>query len=349
MKRFTRACCLGLLVLCLVPAVCPAMGTVQSMVSEQALANLEKVETFTGVVEEKGLLPDNVVIRTEVRFEKPDRFYARTLAPKSLAGDFFLFDGKDSWTYIARSHSGLLVSGLAQLLGDSLEKRRQRFRENMEKGLKTFRVSMEMNQDVANKECVVFHYAPRDEAGEARRQQTWSDLVYSMPLKAEVYHSGPGIWYGFEYREISVNQAGNAPAWPKGFPENTSVAVWDFSDPSVTPEQAKKALSADLLQPRDPGFSMERKRIVMARSMAPAVAMVYAGGPYYVLVTQMKDYGLVDPAGDRGLAVPSLPKGARLHFFGENSVISWTQNGSFITVTGNLPYFEMIGVAKSIR
>ncbi|MBU2488151.1 MAG: DUF4367 domain-containing protein [Proteobacteria bacterium] len=349
MTSMLRRISIPLFILCLVPGICPAMGTVQHMVSEQALANWEKVESFTGVVEEKGLLPDNGVIRTEVRFEKPDRFFARTLAPESLAGDFFLFDGRDSRTYIARSHSGLLVSGLAQLLGDSLEKQRQRFRENMEKGLKTFRVSMEVNQDVAKAECVVFHFAPRDEAGFARRQQTWSDLVYSMPLKAEIYNSGPGIWYGFEYKEVSVNKATGTPAWPKGFPENTSVAVWDFSDPSVTPEQAKKALNADLALPRAPGFSMECKRIVMARSMAPAVATVYTGGPYYVLITQMKDYGIVDPAGDRGLAVPTLPNGARMHFFGENAVISWTENGSSITVTGNLPYFEMIGVAKSVR
>jgi hypothetical protein len=93
---------------------------------------------------------------------------------------------------------------------------------------------------------------------------------------------------------------------------------------------------------------MKLKRAVRSRGIVPSACLIYYDGMYYLMLIQVKDYGLIRIR-ERGIHIPTIEKNARLNFSGETVILSWKKQGVLITLTGNLPSFEMIAVAETMK
>lgn len=327
-----------------------AMSALQKIFIEATINKWEKINTFQGELVETGLLPDGQELKSLVMIERPALFYSQTMAPEALAGDFFLFDGKNIYAYYARYHYGILLSELQDLIPDTKERRTRRLSRNMMSATKKFHISIKENEKIGGVECACYNFYPKTPGDTPDKNlasyRTWSELDYLLPIKTEFYNIRNETAYRYVYPSYQINQPLDKSLIPKGFPPGTSTSVWDFNDPALTWSQVTAAMNFPVS--RINGLSQldkkwQLKKIIKARGIVPAAALLYDNGTNFLLLTQFKDYD-INPDTERGLLVSKPTPETRLNFFGETVMLSWNANGVIYSLMGDLPYFTMLEI-----
>ncbi|MFC1679376.1 outer membrane lipoprotein carrier protein LolA [Elusimicrobiota bacterium] len=323
-------------------------GLAMEYIAQQAIMNISKIESFSGTIREKGLLEKDAAVRTTVAYKKPDKFVATILEPDDFKGDTFLFDGKEMRIYYKSASFGVVFTGLPEVLPDTTEMRHERIRRNLRRGAAENKSVWKGRGKVAGRWAHNFLAIPKEKGKYRFKNYFWSDSEYSMPMKVTLFDAKGAVVYSFKYEDIVFNKEIEDKEFEFEFPYETTVGRWKLDASSFTLAQVKKDMNFEMLLPTKLPKSMKLKRIVKAPGFVPATCLIYSDGLYYLMLTEMRDYE-IEAVKPRGIKVPDVADGARLLLFGESSIVSWKEKGVILTLTGNLPYHDVVSIAESIE
>ncbi|MFC2061619.1 outer membrane lipoprotein carrier protein LolA [Elusimicrobiota bacterium] len=336
---------LTLLFVLIITAGCK--GYITEYVVKKAIKNVSKVKTFQGIVRETGILDKDEIVRTQVFYRKPETFIARVMEPADFKGDTFLFDGENIHMYYASAKLGVIFSGFRSIIPDTPEKATERTKKNLYRGAEENKVSWKGRDEVAGRKTYKFNAVPKIVRKYHFIEDFWGDSEFSFPLKVDMF-KGTDPMYSVEYETITFNAEIDDKEFKIRFPRDTTVVKWNLRDRHYQIAEIKEHMNFKLQIAKYLPKNMKLIKIIKAPGLVPTVCMVYYDGLYYFMLTEIKDYGLKAPR-QRGVPIGSIDKNARLNFFGESTYISWTKNGVNLTLTGNLPYHEMIVIAENIK
>ncbi len=323
-------------------------GYITEYVVNKAIKNISKVETFKGTVQEIGLLTDNKIIRTQVSYKKPDLFIAKIIEPAAFKGDTFLFDGKKICLYYASAKLGIIFSGFNSIIPDTTDKVTERTRKSLYRGAEENKVVWKGREEIAERKTHRFRATPKEEKKYHYKEHFWGDSEFSFPLKVDLLTTDDAVVYSIEYENILFNSGIDEKEFRFKFPPETTVVKWNLESKNHTLSQIKRNINFKLKLPENLPEGMELKKIIKAPGIIPATCLIYYDGLYYLMLTEIKDYGLPGSK-PRGIAVGDISRNARLNLFGESSIISWTKKGVNLTLTGNMSYSDMLSIAENIK
>ncbi len=320
-------------------------GSMDNYYISEAMDNLEKISSYEGVILEKGLM-ESGDIKTRVVFSRDGFLYAEVLAPKAFRGDVFLNNGSDMFIYYAASRFGIRIRGFYTVINDSAEKWRKRTRERLEKSAAENEIDWRGSVQVAKRKAYYFTIDPLKKGDYRLAEKLWSDADYSFPLKLEMYKDNK-LFYAFHFESIVYNKKQSIER-DYSFPGGTVVATWDMTSKGYSISAIKKGLNFKLKVPCSLPKRMVLKKIVRAKGVIPAACLIYCSDIHYILLSEVRDYGIIKIR-PKGIVIPSIDTTARLLLLGDISTITWKDRGVSLTLTGTLPYQEMIDIAKNVK
>jgi len=313
----------------------------------KGLKNYNQIETYEGIICEKGILPNHESVKTFVRYKKPGLMMAKTLSPDILKGDYFGFDGKTIYIYYAKLKFGILISGINDVIPDSDLSIQQRLRKNAWRIINDYDIDYRGRQNIAQRSTHLYQLIHHNNNQYSPKEWVWNDIEFSIPLKLTMYTQTDTLFYKIEYEQITFNQGIEKKQFEYEFPLGTMIAKWDLSGKNYSPNDIKQSLNFPIQIPHHLPESFNRKKIVKSENSIPAICLIYSDGIYHMLLSEMKAYGLtVDYL--RGISIPSINHTAKLNFFGDEIVISWVKNDILFLLSSNLPYNDVIGIAEKI-
>jgi outer membrane lipoprotein-sorting protein len=314
---------------------------------DRAVENISRVKSFDGIIEERGLLPEDEEIATRILFKGPDRIRAEIVSPEKFKGNIFVYDGRTIYLYNAGSRFGIRIEGFSRIIPDSDDLRIRRLRENLYRGAELFDIRLRGHVQVTGRDTSIYTLQPKETAPCRWTEKSWMDIEFSTPIRFEMYDAKK-IIYGFRYKKITFNANIPDEAFQYRFPRGTTIGAYYLTDRNYTLQQIRRQMNFHLFTPVGYDPSMKLKRAVRSRGIVPSACLIYYDGMYYLMLIQVKDYGLIRIR-ERGIHIPTIEKNARLNFSGETVILSWKKQGVLITLTGNLPSFEMIAVAETMK
>jgi len=323
------------------------MGHIRNYMVDKGIENLNRIESYSGTAVETGLLDDGTAVRTKLSYVKPDMFTAEITEPAEYRGDRFVLSGDTMYLYYAKPNIGIEFRGLNSVIEDSVEKSNTRVKEKTLNNVKYFNSAWKGRQEVAGRKAYRFRIVPLEEGKYLYHEYFYSDPVYSLPLKVDLLDDTTPV-YTFEYTDITFNEEIDPGEFRFTFPPETNISRWDLGKKGLTLAQVKKAMNFRVALPSGLPESMKLAKAVKAPGFIPACCLVYYDGLYNLILTEIKDYG-IEAVKPRGIRTGSPGRDARLLFSGDNVIITWKRKGVILTLTGNLPYYEMLSIAENIE
>lgn len=306
----------------------------------RVVRNLEKVRSFEGTLVEEGVVPD-AKVKTDVVFARPNLFAARIAEPMTWAGTTVTYDGSTLVYHYPKLRYAVRIANLELPAG-------KRANEVVEyqywKDVKAFDYRIYGSSRTAGLPTVtLWHTAKTDETF---NRKGWNKVYdrYSFPLAGEMTFSGD-VTYGYRYESIRFNERVNEATFSTSLPKGTIIAEWDLAAPAVTEPAMKKEATFALVLPDDNALELKRTRIVRAAGPLPAFCARYDRGAHFLLVVAHPSSGFSVPA--YGLPIDTGTKG-RLIIGPSTASYVFVHDGTYYTLLGNLPYEEILDVAKLI-
>ena len=334
-----------LLILLVIQAGCRSEMT--GYFVDRAIGNMMKVTSFRGVVEERKLLDGETPVRTEVYFAENGRFTAVVLAPVNMKGNFMSYTGTELLTYYGEARFGVLVKGIGDLFPPNRELWKARIRSGLERAAKEYRIEWVGYSNDGGRDTHRFTARPEREGGYRLYQEFCNDVDFSMPLRIDLFR-GREIFYSMRYETARFNVPVADNYIKKGFPRGTMVARWDLGRTGLSITQLKSRLNFRLYIPGALPGGIQLKKAQTASGIIPAACLIYSDGLFSVIIYEIRDYGLmrIHP---RGVCLPDIDKSARMNFAGEYTTVSLKKGNVLITVTGNVPYYDIIEIASKLN
>ncbi|MFC2048692.1 outer membrane lipoprotein carrier protein LolA [Elusimicrobiota bacterium] len=220
--------------------------------------------------------------------------------------------------------------------------------KNLYRGAEKNKVVWKGRDKIAERKTHRFKAAPKEENKYYYKENFWGDSEFSFPLKFDLLTVNDTMLYSIEYADILFNTELDKKIFQFKFPPQTTIVRWSLAGKSYKLSRTKRDMNFKLKLPTTLSEDMKLTKIVKAPGLIPAACLIYYDDLYYLILTEIKDYGLPVPP-PRGIPVPDIAEDARLNLFGESSIISWTKKGVKLTLTGNLPYYEMLSIAENIK
>ncbi len=315
------------------------------VIADQIADNTMSIASYHGTYEEhfgRNDAPGNV---TEIWYKKPWRVRAETTAPKSLAGQLFLFDGRAMTMWWPQSLFGIRVTGFDPL--DEAD-----YKKLLEEDVAWLWGHYDF-QFLGDKMTVArpatgWKASPTEKKPWLLPYTSWTDKEFSVPLRVQILDRPDHTWYEVAFTRIKYNIRVEDDLFEITLPPNAVVFDFDITDPGSPKAEIAKEMNFDFLMPTDLPRGLEVKKIIRGRHCLPMAMVVVHKNGRYITLTQM-----------RALAGQwSQPSGVRvkigaytgyLNFFGPFSSLSWVQGNTALTLSGNITYTELLTTAMTVK
>lgn len=333
---------LALLVVALLSAGC-ADAFAQS-ISREIARDLDRMESFQGVTVEHHLSAEGPVRRSVVQ-ARPWRARIETLSPASHAGELFIYDGAQVIMWWPQQGFGVRVRGLPAPERAEVRRHIERMtRATMD----AYALSMRSDSTrIAKRATYEWRVTPTRKSPYRHRHAVWNDQRYPMPLRMSFADDAGAPWYEFSFESITFDQPVEGDAFAFEFPDNAVVFEWDLSGPGITVEEARARMNFPVVLPRRLPAGHTVQKIVLANHCLPMIAVVMSHGASTVSLTESRDMGLAKPP--LGKTVTFGGKTGVLSFLGTFATVAWVQDGTLLSLTGNIGYPELLAIAESVR
>ena len=326
---------------CLV-ALVASVGCADDAMLERTQRNMGKLRSLRGVLVEHGVLPSGEM-RSEVRYRKPDQFISRVLSPESYAGvtiavahgQLVLFYPKANYAVVFDSMPATTAEGAQRLIARAYKHDQS-----------TFRYELGGGGTVAKLPVVNLSYTAKHQghAHVSGMVQVYDKV--SLPLAGKLHFIG-GAEYGYRYESVELNTDLAEADFTVALPKNVILSRWDLGSPGVPEPDMRSLANFGIATPTlPPGFTLER--IVRQEGPVPAFTTIYRSGDAWLLLSMWKDLGIAPASEDHGIPV-SLPSGkGRLVVGPAISSYTFSLRGTKYVLTANLPFDELLEVARTI-
>ena len=303
--------------------------------------DLDRMQSYEGVTIERHLTKDGDV-RRRVLYAKPGRFRVETLAPQANAGELVIYNGDQVVMWWPRQQFGIRLRGVP--VPD-----RAQIKQHIEKlarqAMNAYAISLRsLSSEVAGQGAYEWRVIPTHAAPHRYRHVVWNAKRYPMPLKMSFVDREGAPWYAMEFESIAFDRPVSADAFSFAFPANAVVFEWDLGAPGIPLERAREEMNFAI---KLPGAEHAIKKIVKAEHCLPMITLVMGSGATYLALTEMKDMGLADRPLGKPIKLGNRP--AVLTLFGTFATITWVQDGTFLSLTGNIGFPELIAIAESVK
>jgi outer membrane lipoprotein-sorting protein len=312
--------------------------------SRQIARDLERMESYQGVTVEEHLSADGPV-RRRVLYARPWRARVETLSPASHAGELFIYDGSQVVMWWPKQRFGVRVRGLATPDRAEIRAHIERFtRASMDAYAFSLR---SQSARVAGRTALEWRVTPTRRSPYRHRHQVWNDRRYPMPLRMTFAGDDGAPWYAMAFESIAFDQPIADDAFAFEFPKNAVVFEWDLSQPGLSLAEARERMNFTVKMPGrlPPGHTVEK--IVPASHCLPMIAVVMNRGASMLSLTESRDMGLAEPP--LGKTVRFGDRTGVLSFLGTFATITWVEDGTLLTLSGNIGYPELLAIAESVE
>ena len=309
--------------------------------------NLLAMESMEGEVVQRRILPDTpgVDVRQKVLYQKPWKFRAEVTEPAALRGSPFLYDGNRSIAWWPSEQFGMRVSNVA---GPDRDEVYQHLVHESTVALHDYAFSLTTVEKVAGVDANLWTVIPMVDDGYHHFHRLWMVERYSLPVKAEILDADKKPWYAMEYRKLSFNKPVPENAFAFEFPSNAMVIDFDYADPGITLDEARKTMNFTVMQPGKLPAGLTVGKIVRAKGTVPMLAMVMDHGATRVSLFESHAFG-PSPLMKYGKEVKLGKNKGMLSFSGPYSTIVWMKDKTQLTLIGNLSYPQLLQLAASVE
>lgn len=307
---------------------------------------LYAIESYQGQVTERGILRDqpHAKVVKEITYARMWKVRAEVVSPEDHAGSLFVFDGSTMHVWWPRYFFGLKIRGVSI---PPKKEVRAAILESSFWALKHYDYEGHGDRQHAGREADLWAGSPRRETPFCYPYRALMDTEYSVPLELTVKKEGR-LWYGMTFDTIEFDVPVAEDAFDFEFPEGAIVYDWNLADPGVTLEEAQRLCDFPLLVPAKLPRGHELNKVVMTTydDMHMAALLMSKKGRWLSL-TEMPNMGPI-MVPELGIPVPVGEAQGVLNFALGYTIVSWAEEGTSLTLIGNLPYPEMLEIAASV-
>ncbi len=314
-------------------------------VARKVANDLDKIDSYTGTVVERGAIEGVEPLVSKVVYEKPFRARVEVVSPAKHAGEMFMYDGKRMIMWSPTALVGIEVTGF-----ESPNKREvyEHIRRLTSEAMSAYAFSLRSEyRKVAGQRATEWRINPTRRHPFRVRHSVWNHSRYSMPLKLEIKDAGGKEWYAMEFETIEFNKPIAATSFDFEFPENAVVFRWDLSAPGITVEQAKRQMNFDLRLPKKLPKGHAVGKIIKSPHCLPAIVVTMNNGASWLSLTESRHIeGIYKP---RGKQVNVGERIGTLSFLGTFASVTWVVGNTQLTLTGNLSFPALLDIAASVE
>ena len=303
---------------------------------------LDKIRSYQGTTVEDGL--DGAQVVRRVTYAKPWRLRVETIAPAEHAGETFVYDGETVTLWWPKEGVAVRLRGVhAPTQPEVLA--------HLERAAKAAlrRYTFEYRGEavvIAGRRTEEWRLRPARKDTYALEHRVWNDGKTTLPLKMVFPTKKGPPWYAYEFKELTWDVPVAPDAFTLALPENAVVFEWDLAGPGISIDDARRQMNFTLALPTvlPKGLAL----VKAARSTTlPLLALAYEQGATRVWITEAKATPLAPKPLGKAITIGGAP--ATLTFLGPWATVTWERAGTAITLTGNLPFPELVALAESVK
>ncbi len=302
--------------------------------------NTAKLTSLEGVVVQSGVV-ESADVKATVASARPNLFASRITEPAVWAGITVVYDGKTLQSYYPQLRWAIRLRNLA-LPGPAALDELVAYQYALNQRTYDFRI--EGTSTVAGLSTLTMWHTARSKQTLDRQGFTKVYDPYSLVVAAELHFQKAK--YGFQFEGLSINKPVAPERFSTAVPEGTLVTDWDLAGPAVTDAAMRQEASFPIVLPDSNRLDLERVHLARAAGPIPAFCAQYRRGPHVLLVTVNASAGASVPA--YGIELELGASRGRLILGPALSSYAFVRQGTYYTLTGNLPVEELLEVAAQL-
>jgi outer membrane lipoprotein-sorting protein len=319
-------------------AACSPAYAWQDYQLKRIVRNWHKVESFEGTIVETGVVPD-AEVKTDVVFERPNRFAVRVAEPVEWAGSTATYDGNTLVFHYPQLRWAIRFDNVALPAGEEADRL---IEYQYRRDIARYDYHLSGSTKVADLATITLWHNAK--AANSLNRRGWTKVYdnYSFPLAGEWRFEGETT-YTYRYDRIAFNTAIDDGTFITTIPEGTLISSWDLAGPAWEEARVRKEAKFALVLPDDNALGLSRKKIVRAPGPIPAYCVRYERSSHFVLMTAFASGGMSVP--EYGLPLEE----GRLIIGPSISSFAFVHDGTYYSLLGNVPYEELVALGKKIR
>jgi outer membrane lipoprotein-sorting protein len=324
-RYVTLACSLVILV-----AVAACAEVWAGGIAKNIASGLASIKSYRGVTIETGI---GDPVKRSVLYARPWQVRVETLTPGPHAGELFVYDGNTMTLWYPQQLFGVRIrNARPPSAAEALHHIERLTKVNLD--AYTFALQDE-NAHVAGRRAPF-----------RKQHRVWNHDPSTLPLKMEFTQDGKP-WYAFEFKELAFDVFVPEDAFAFTFPKNAVVFEWDLDAPGIGLDEARESMNFKVVVPSQLPAGHQIQKIVRSPHCLPMILMTMDHDGTMLSLIESRFAGeALHPLGI-DITLGNVP--ATLSFLGAFTVITWVKDGTLLTLTSNLDYASLIGVAESVQ
>jgi outer membrane lipoprotein-sorting protein len=310
-------------------------------IAKKIANGLASIKSYQGVTVEKGV---GVEVQRSVLYARPWQVRVETLTPGPHAGELFVYDGNTMTLWYPQQLFGVRIhNARPPSAAEALHHIQRLTKVNLD--AYTFALQDE-NAHVAGQRALEWNVRPARRAPYRMQHRVWNHDPSTLPLKMEFKQDG-NPWYGFELQELRFDVAIPENAFTFTFPKKAVVFEWDLDAPGISLDEARDSMNFTVKVPSRLPAGHQIQKIVKSPHCLPMILMTMDHDGTMLSLIESRFAGeALHPVGI-DITIGNVP--ATLSFLGAFTVITWVSDGTLLTLTSNLDFPSLIGIAESVQ
>ncbi|MEO6772450.1 MAG: hypothetical protein ABI467_05435 [Kofleriaceae bacterium] len=302
---------------------------------------LASIRSYRGTTVETGLGPTPIT-RT-VLFARPASVRVETTTPGPHQGELFLYDGDTITMWYPQQLFGLRIHHVrVPSAAETLHHIERLTHTNLD--AYTFALEDERAQ-VAGHRALEWLVRPARRAPLRLVHRVWNHDPSTLPLRLELERDGKP-WYGFAFQDLTFDAPIASDAFAFTFPRNAVVFEWDLDAPGITLADAREQMNFEVKVPARLPRGHAISKIVRSPHCLPMILMTMDHDGTMLSLVESRFMG--EATHPLGLAITLGNEPATLSFLGGFTVVTWVKDGTLLTLTSNLDFPTLVGIAESV-
>ena len=301
----------------------------------------DRLQSFTGTLTETGTFKEKIV--SEIKYQKPDMFYAKTISGGSFKGSIFAFAGKTLKVYYPVTKFGYQYSNVKPATRQEII---THMRKDFDWHMRIYDPSMGRTKRIAGYPGLQLRYRPRRSGNFVFTWYSWVYEKYSFPLKVSFKKGKQN--FTATYSDLKFNPKLTKEDFSFKYPADATVAKYNLADKGISKAQLKEWANFPVALPAKTAFKVKQAKIIKVAGLVPGFTVYYESSPYVLYVSMVKDYGIpVVPL--RGIKVKGKKHTYYLNFAGAFTSVYFKRAGTHYTVMANMPYTELLNMCETFK
>jgi outer membrane lipoprotein-sorting protein len=312
-------------------------------IARNIASGLASIKSYRGVTLETGL--GEAPVQRAVLYARPGNVRVETITPGPHAGELFVYDGSTMTLWYPQALFGVRIrNARAPSNAEALHHLERLTRINLE--AYTFALEDE-GARVAGQRALAWSVRPARRAPLRMPHRVWNHDPTTLPLKMAFSQDGKTPWYAFEFQQLAFDAPVTPDAFTFEFPSNAVVFEWDLDAPGIGLDEARASMNFKVEVPTRLPAGHAIAKIIRSPHCLPMILLsMDHDGTMLSLIESRATGAALHPLGIE-ITIGDAP--ATLSFLGAFTVLTWVKDDTLLTLTSNLDFASLVGVAGSVQ